>query len=243
MTIDTVWAQIEQDLSWRLDEIRLLSNSRNGLRKESERDRFRRAQLVMLYAHAEGFCKVALLIYLHAINETMIPCLAASDELVASAFEDLFHALQFGDEKGKVFAARLPSDPKLFVAARRRDFVSGYENIMRQTIHLPDTTVNTESNLSSIVLRRNLFRLGFPPDLMIEYEANLDELVNRRNNIAHGVDDSVVKATDYDRLQQAVLQAMDSIALSIVDALDKSSYMYPTGSRRTESSWITGEMR
>lgn len=243
MTIDSVWAQLEQDLSWRLAEIRLLSNTRSGLRNESDRDRFRRAQLVMLYAHAEGFCKLALLIYLRAINDANIPCLAASDELVASAFDEIFHALQFGDEKYKVFSTMLPSDPKLFVAARRRDFVAEYESIMRRTIQLPESTVNTESNLSSIVLRRNLFRLGFPPDLLAEYDANLDELVNRRNNIAHGIGDSVVKSTDYDRLQRAVLQAMDSIALVIVDALDRSAFLHPLGTRFTDTYWITGEMR
>jgi hypothetical protein len=145
MTIDAVWAQIEQDLSWRLEEIRLLSNSRSGLRKESDRDRFRRAQLVMLYAHAEGFCKVALLIYLRAINEAKIPCAAASDELVASAFDEIFRALQHGDEKAKIFSSTLPSDPKLFVPARRRDFIAEYENIMCRTIRLPESTVNTES--------------------------------------------------------------------------------------------------
>lgn len=243
MTIDTVWAQLEQDLSWRLAEIRLLSNTHGGISKEGDRDRFRRAQLVMLYAHAEGFCKVALLIYLRAINDSNIPCQVASDELVASAFDEIFHALRFGDEKGKVFATKLPPDPKLFVAARRRDFIAEYENIMHRPIRLPESAINTESNLSSVVLRRNLFRLGFPPDLLAEYEANLDELVNRRNNIAHGVDESVVKSTDYDRLQRAVLQAMDSIALVIVDALDSGFYLRQMGPRSTESFWLTGEMR
>lgn len=78
---------------------------------------------------------------------------------------------------------------------------------------------------------------------MVEYETNLDELVNRRNNIAHGLDDSVVKSTDYERLQRTVLQAMDSIALVIVDALDRTSYIRPGGSRSTEYLWISGEMR
>jgi hypothetical protein len=114
---------------------------------------------------------------------------------------------------------------------------------MRGKIQLPESTVNTESNLSSIVLRRNLFRLGFPPDLMADYEANLDELVNRRNSIAHGDDESVVKSTDYDRLQRAVFQAMDSIALAIVEALERGTHMYHMGTRFSESSWVTGEMR
>src|ERR1700677_570329 len=117
MRIDTIWAELEQDLAWRHDEVRLLSNTRNSLRREDERDRFRRAQLVMLYAHVEGFCKLAFLVYIKAINASEISMSSASDELVASAFSDLFHALHHGDEKGKVFAAKLPADPKLHVAA------------------------------------------------------------------------------------------------------------------------------
>lgn len=230
--LDQVWAELEEDLAWRHDEIRLLSNSGNGLKKATERDRFRRAQLVMLYAHAEGFCKIALLIYVRALNESNISCSAARDELVASAFDDLFHALQYGDEKGKWFSAALPSDPKLMISARRRDFVAEYATLLSRPLQLPDAAVNTESNLSAAVLRRNLFRLGFSVDMMSEYEGSLDELVNRRNNIAHGVDSGVVKFTDYDRLQKAVFKTMDSVALAIVDSLERSAYLHPNPTAR-----------
>jgi hypothetical protein len=183
--IESVWAQLEQELAWRHEEMRLLSNTRNGLKKETERDRFRRAQLVMLYAHAEGFCKISLLVYLRALNALKMKRSAFSDNLVASSFDDLFHVLQFGDQKSKVFATPLPSDPKLYVTARRRDFIAEFESLMSKSLVLPEGIVNTESNLSSLVLRRNLFKLGFPEDMMSEYDVHLDELVNRRNNIAH----------------------------------------------------------
>src|SRR4029077_14608620 len=123
MTIKEVWAQLEQELFWRQDEIRLLSNSRSSLKKEGEQDRFRRAQLVMLYAHAEGFCKVALLIYLNAINRKEIRRSTACDQLVASSLDSLFHALQFGDKKGKVFRSPVPDDETLLLLSRRCDFV------------------------------------------------------------------------------------------------------------------------
>jgi hypothetical protein len=242
MRIDTIWAELEQDLAWRHDELRLLSNTRANLRREDERDRFRRAQLVMLYAHVEGFCKLAFLLYVKAINASGISISSASDALVASAFNDLFHALQHGDEKGRVFSAKLPADPKLHIAARRRDFISEYESILRRRIALPDSTVNTESNLGSVVMRRNLFRLGFSEDRMAEFDQILDELVNRRNNIAHGSDDAIVKATDYDRLQKAVFKAMDELALVIIEAFDHSSYLY-SGNPRVSDAWPIGEMK
>jgi hypothetical protein len=242
MTLDYIWAQLEQDLAWRHAEIRLLSNTQSSMRKESERDQIRRSQLVMLYAHAEGFCKLAFSVYLKAVNSRSVPCGAVSDELVASGFEAVFHAMRHGDEKGKVFSSNLPDDPKLHVAARRRDFFSEYEAMMRRPLELPEETVNTESNLSSKVLRRNLFRLGFPEKSMNEYETALDELVNRRNSIAHGDDDSVVKATDYGRLQKAVFGAMDFLALMIVDALDQARYLNTRPLRVNELHFCVGEM-
>jgi hypothetical protein len=243
MTIKEVWAQLEQELSWRHSEIRLLSNSRSSLRKEGDQDRFRRAQLVMLYAHAEGLCKVALLVYLNAINQKGIPRLAACDQLVASSLDGLFHALQFGDRKGKVFKSPPPADETLLLLSRRCDFVKEFDSIMQQPLRVPEAAVSTEDNLNSAVLRKCFLKLGFPLSLMESYEANLNELVNRRNNIAHGIDDGVVRATDYDRLQRAVFGAMDLIALAITEALEQESYMKPPTPFGSEPSLTAGEMR
>lgn len=243
MTIKEVWAQLEQELSWRHSEIRLLSNSRSSLRKEGDQDRFRRAQLVMLYAHTEGFCKVALLVYLNAINQKGIRRLAACDQLVASSLDGLFHALQFGDKKGKVFKSPAPSDETLLLLSRRCDFVKEFDSIMQQPLRIPEAAVSTEDNLNSTVLRKCFLKLGFPLSLMESYEANLNELVNRRNNIAHGIDDGVVRATDYDRLQRAVFGAMDLIALAITEALEQESFMKPPPPFGSEHSLTAGEMR
>lgn len=243
MTIKEVWAQLEQELSWRHGEIRMLSNSRSSLRKESEQDRFRRAQLVMLYAHVEGYCKVALLVYLNAINHKAIQRSAVCDQLVASSLHGLFHALQFGDRKGKVFKSPVPDDETLLLLSRRCDFVKEFDSMMHQPLKVPEEAVSTEDNLSSRVLRKCFLKLGFPLNLLESYEANLDELVNRRNNIAHGIDDGVVRATDYDRLQRAVFGAMDLIALAITEALEQESYLRPTLPFGSEQSLTAGEMR
>jgi hypothetical protein len=241
MNIETAWAQLEQELSWRHDEIRLLSNTRSILKTEKEKDRFRRAQLVMLYAHAEGFCKVALLIYLKAINSKKLQRSLACDELVASSLDELFHAVQFGDKKGKVFRSPAPDDEKMLLLYRKRDFVREFESIMGQP--LAESAVNMEDNLNSSVLHKGLFRLGFPTTLMEVYETNLNELVNRRNNIAHGIDDSSVRATDYERLEKTVFEAMDFIVISIIVALEQESYRRPGYPYPTEISLSVGEMR
>jgi hypothetical protein len=243
MTIDNVWAELEQELDWRQEELRLLSNSRNTLRREAERERFRRAQLVMLYAHAEGFCKVALLIYVKAINDRKIRRSLVCDALVVASLDDLFHALQFGDKKGRVFSTPPPLDEKLLVFTRRCEFVRELESMMDVPLSVPDAAVNTESNLKGSVLRANLARLGFAVDLLEKHEGDLDELANRRHNIAHGIDESIVRATDYERMQRAVFEAMDLIVLSIVDALERESYLRPISLREQMPTLTVGEMR
>lgn len=243
MTIDGVWAQLEQELLWRQQEIRLLSNTRSAIRAEGDRDRFRRAQIVMLYAHAEGFCKVALLTYLKAVNARKIARSSACDELIASSLANLFHALEFGDRKGNVFRTPVPTDEKMLLLFRRRDFVREYESVMASPLLLPDETVNLQDNLNSTVLRKSLFRLGFPADLMAPYEVELNELVNRRNDIAHGLYDTVVRAADYDRLERNVLSAMDHMVLSIIEALERESYFRTDAACAPAEHLSVGEMR
>ncbi len=243
MNIESVWAQLEMELSWRRAEMRLLSNSRNALRIEVDRDRFRRAQLVMLYAHVEGFCKVALLIYVKAVNNTKIRRLSACDELVASSLHELFHALEFGDKKGKIFRSPAPSDEKMLLLSRRRDFVRELDSLMRQPLSVPEAVVSMEDNLNSTVLRKSLFRLGFSTDLMESYEESLNELVRRRNNIAHGIDDANVRAADYDRLEKAVFASMDLMVLAIIEALEKESYLRSDLWDGSDEQLCVGEMR
>jgi HEPN superfamily RiboL-PSP-like protein len=49
-----------------------------------------------------------------------------------------------------------------------------------------------ESNLKPVVLRKILFRLGFPPETFASHEGTIHRLVNRRNNIAHGLSAAVL---------------------------------------------------
>jgi hypothetical protein len=225
MTVDEIWAQLESDMAWRQAELRVLSNLHSAINRETEKGQLRRALLVMLYAHAEGFCKIALLTYVNAVNKAVMSCTAAVEPLVAAAFSDVFHALTYGDPKQKVFLLPPPTDQKLTVFARQREFIAELPRLLARPLEVPDTVVNTEDNLSSRVVRRNLYRLGFPEDLLKAYDAELDELVRRRNNIAHGADSDPVKESDYERLRKAVFQAMDELALSVVSAVEHSQFI------------------
>ena len=153
--------------------------------------------------------------YVNAINKTAIACGKATDPLVAAAFADVFHALP------------PPADDKLTVLARQREFIATLPQLLARPLNVPDTAVNTEDNLSSQVVKRNLYRLGFPETLLSEYHGELDELVKHRNNIAHGADGDPVKEADHERLRKAVFQAMDEMTLSVVAAVENTQFLKP----------------
>jgi hypothetical protein len=224
MTVDEVWAQLESDLSWRQSELRALANLQAVLKRDAERGQLRRALLVMLYAHVEGFCKIAFLTYVNAVNKAGVSCSTATEALVAAAFADVFHGLTHGDPKGKVFSLTRPDDDKLMVFSHQREFIAELPHLLSRRLTVPDTIVNTESNLKSYVVRRNLYRLGLPEDLLGDYAGELDELANRRHEIAHGADSDPVKDSDYERLRKAVFQAMDELALSVVSAVEQARF-------------------
>ena len=83
MDIASSRAELEDDRTWRQDEIRFLRNQLANLKRDDEKSKYRRALVPMLYAHYEGFCKVALEHYVIVVNEAGIACEAASQMFLA----------------------------------------------------------------------------------------------------------------------------------------------------------------
>jgi len=62
MDLADIRAQLESELTWRQNEMRLLHNQLEFIEKYEEKKRYRKSLVVMLYSHYEGFCKTAFLI-------------------------------------------------------------------------------------------------------------------------------------------------------------------------------------
>jgi hypothetical protein len=230
MTLDDIWGQLESDLKWRQEEVRLLGNNLGSLRIERDRELARRSLLVMLYAHTEGFTKVALSTYVRAINDRGLKGREAIEGIVASAFVNVFHGIQYGDKKGKVFKRKLPDDEGLAAFSRQCEFIAEVDGLLSSAVTVPDEAVDTETNLNSKVLRRNLYKLGLPVEKFESYEDDLNELVYRRHSIAHGVDDNPIKKDLYDKLQRSAFNFMDELILEIIAAIESTSFMRKTPS-------------
>lgn len=226
MNLADIRAELEEELTWRLEELRFFKNQLAEFRKEEERDRFRRAMVVMLYAHFEGFWKAAFVIYVKAVNGCGLRCSEASESLVAAAFFEVFEALADANRKSDFFRNAAPDDTKLHRFSRHQEFAGRVSEFGSRAVTIePEDVVDTESNLKPVVIRKNLFRLGFNHDAFKQHEGTIDWLLNWRNEIAHGSRRSGLSQGQYEPLEQAVHDVMKAVIQFIYNALRERRYL------------------
>jgi hypothetical protein len=224
MNLVATRAELEDERTWRRDEIRFLMNRLADLDTDDDRDRYRRAALLLLYAHFEGFCKTALLIFIRAINKESLPCEAASPALVAATCRPILRALADPNSKSDLFRNAAPDDEKLHFAWRSQEFLRRLAEVLGRPVDIPDEVVDTESNLWPIVLKKNLFRLGFEHDHLSMHDGTIHNLVNRRNNIAHGLERTGISEADFEKLQKAVYEVMDEVMSMVMVSLSRQTF-------------------
>jgi hypothetical protein len=223
MDIGRIRSELEFERSWRIDELRFLENLEGLISDDDDRRRYRKALVVMLYSHFEGFVKIALLIYMRAINAANLKCEALNDALVASALAPLFNQVMSG-AKHSFFRHHLPDDSGLHALARRIDFLSSLPEVFALPARLDDKLVDTGSNLKTIVLKKNLFQLGLDHTLVEPYRLQLDRLVEDRNDLAHGVKKDGPDNNEYLILRASALDIMDTLMGLILTTAASEGY-------------------
>lgn len=178
-------AQLEDDLSWRLDELRHLRNQLLGDLVQDEWPAVSlRTILVMQYAHLEGFSKVAFALYLDAINSRSLPIGSLQPSLMAAALAKEFKALQAGsstDDEG--------TEDRLLRRARKQvAFLERLRGLNTATdLKVPEDAVSMEMNVGADIIKRTVFLLGMPEQTFDSRQLSSVEFVkNARNDIAHG---------------------------------------------------------
>jgi len=182
---EEVFEELEEDRASREREIRLIENVISRSQSEDEQEMLRRSLVLLTYSHLEGFCKFALSGYAAAVNALKLPCKDASFPLVALTLTKVFASLRDLNSKHPEFSA-LINDRDLHMLARERKFIEHFEQIVAQQVEIPDSAVDTKSNLSSLVLKRNLYQLGLRYPIVAKEGGKIDRLRNARNAIAHG---------------------------------------------------------
>jgi hypothetical protein len=224
MNLAALRAELEADRAWREEEIRAFQNRGSTIQDEQELNRYRRALVLLLYAHYEGFCKFAFTLYATAINSSGISCGEATYAIAAASLNDIFRNLRNPQMKSDLFRHQLPDDAKLHQFAREREFIERTAEVEGRPVKIPDDVVDTESNLTPIVMRKNLYRLGLPHDQFQSHDGEIHQLLKLRNGVSHGDLKEGVEETAYLRLRAATFSIMSGLGTGIMKALSEKAY-------------------
>lgn len=226
MNLEEVRAQLESELTWRQDEIRFLHNQLSYIKKEVEKKRYRKALVVMLYSHFEGFCKTALSIYANTINQENLTCSLVTDQIIASSLATVFQDFENMNKKSNLFRKDLPDDRIIHRFARQVELISILKEIWMLRVDIPvDDVVDTEANLKPSIMRKILYRLGLPHDAFNENEGKIHLLLNYRNSISHGAAKDGLSERIYEEIQTATIEIMSSLLFLIMSALNDTKYL------------------
>jgi len=228
MNLAELWAEIEHEYTWRDDEIRFLDNCTSKLLDEGSQKRFRRATILMLYAHLEGFCVFAFRHFIRAINAEKIAAQDANVAIAAAACSKAFAAMRDSNTKCELFKNALPDDSKLHRIARDQEFVERFAEVAGMEIVLEDEIIDTESNLRPVVLRKNLYLLGLPHDTFKHLDGTIHQLLKLRNKIAHGERKDGIDASEFNVLKHAVREVMRDVKSLIMKHLTNQTFLRTT---------------
>lgn len=223
--LETIYAQLEEEYTWRIDEIRLLRNQLASMSQE-EQKRYRKSLVTMLYSHFEGFCHTILSIYVDTLNSLSLRRGDLNINLAVSSLADIFRDYDNKERKSPYFTK--VEDKSTHHFYRQVELVAGLDNFLNESAVIPSMVVDTEQNIGPDVLKKILYKLGFPHDVFDTYKADMLQLLNTRNAIAHGKMKSGVESKDYERIEKAAMNTMRGLITLIMDHLTNKKYKKST---------------
>jgi Asp-tRNA(Asn)/Glu-tRNA(Gln) amidotransferase C subunit len=214
-------ATLEGEITWRRDEVRRLRNMQSLEISKDTRESLRRALLVMLYAHLEGYAKFSLEQYAEVINRAGLTVKEGRKQLAAACLA----------EKFKNYRAPESVDPHDPSGARARqvlrdaDFLEDLLDLQAKKISLNvDHVTSADSNLSPSVLRRNLAMLALEDAGVHRFMSALEGLLKLRNNIAHGERLNLPSDPSFEKLEGRIFGLCDALTLLIYQSVRDESY-------------------
>ncbi len=205
--------QLEDDLNWRETELAILKQQAVLASKDSDRYRvLLRAMWALLYAHYEGFCKFAWDLYLEELQKAGVKRKNCKDEIAKLSLQKKFKAL-----KGNL-------SPENLWNFGQTDF----EIMLEDNLDFHQISLETQSNLYPSLFKENVIQAGLTCTLVDKYQIELKALVTRRNEIAHGEKMTIKNIDEYKKYEDAALEVMHELAISIIECLDKKLYLKNT---------------
>jgi hypothetical protein len=204
------WAkQLENDLNWREAELVSLKTqvikATNGSVLHQV---LLRAMWALLYAHYEGFCKFAWDLYLDELQKVGVKRKECKAEIARLSLQK-----QFRELKGDLSLENLWNFTQ-----------TDFKTLLEENLDF-QVKLETNSNLYPNLLMENSLQVCLDCTLVEQYKIELRTLVARRNEIAHGKKMLIKDIQEYQKYEQAALEVMHELAVSIVECLDKKLYL------------------
>ena len=207
---------LDSELSWRKKELTTLKFRLQQCR-DHELGILTRAALCLLYAHWEGFVKVAATGYVEYIVRQGVRLRDLTPNFIALAVRAQIGAAGRA-EKSTIhteLVAKLTSD----LSDRFRPD--------------PDSAIETNGNLKISVLTEILSVTGIESTRYLGKKAIIDDLVNQRNLVAHGAhgEGFDISLDDYIALHSNVITLVDMFRTDVENAANVTQYLRSTGSQ------------
>lgn len=226
MTAPELRQTLTRDLEGRYREIDQVRGTIPITLSVGDQETRRRPLILLLYAHLEGFCVFALREYVRAITLKKLKCVDVKPDILAGAWSTLFADLN-SEEKCDLFGRKLTDDSTLHKHWRRRQFIANIEHFLSQPVSISTGAIRSDSNLTSTVLKRNLFVVGISYDFVSPFEKTINALLGRRNAVAHGQDMGGITATDYSEYETCFREITGRLLDYLVEALETEQYRSP----------------
>ena len=211
-TAEQLSAKLSTDLAWRkkeLSEVKSLVETRNV--SPQRHNALIRSGICILYAHWEGFVKLASNSYLEYV---------AMQRLSYDQLSSNFLALAM---KTKLNEARDTNKPSLYIPVC--DFFVSNLNTKCSLPYKDKDAISTASNLSSDILKEITCTLGIDFSVYSTKSVLIDiKLLKTRNEIAHG-NYSTVDREEYMELHAEIMGMLDIFSNQIQNAAINKDYM------------------
>ncbi len=192
-TLEQLNKQLSDKLVWRKKELSSLKAMIDWKSPSlDQRNVLLRSGITILYAHWEGFIKVAANSYLEFVAMQRLPYNQLSNNFIALAMKD-----QLDQARDTNKATIYCEVADFFITKLTERSRIKYENRI------------VTSNLSSSVFKEIVFMLGLDYSFYELKEVIIDEkLLAKRNKIAHG-EYLDIDENDYDELHRQIISMMD----------------------------------
>ena len=210
-TISQAQSVLDDEFAWRLKEIadtKVLVHTTDALRQKT----LIRAGIPLLYAHWEGFVKLASEAYLNYI---------ANQRHKYKELKSCFIARGLKEQLNELTESNKPH--------RENEIVEFLLNKMDSRANIPYTgTVDSASNLSSTVFSNIASSIGISTGpYETKYHFIDESMLRRRNQIAHG-EYLDVDSTDYEHISNETISLLRHFKTDIENALSLALYKRST---------------